>query len=271
MVGRRIRRLRQTKGFSRNDLARRLKVDVSSLAGWEAGKRLPRDTHRARLARALDCDLSLMLSPDEEMVRPLKASLLNSHDELPDALAECARNAKRMLKGARLASAYSTAAYIQTEWRAVIAERLLKGTIEVQRIEIFYTLDRLQEALSNILRYEGKAYHVKAYCVGLKDVMPVMNGYCFDDLDFFFGGYWGGIPPGNQPSLRISGPVIREFYLGYWDEVWPRGALLNIRGARDLSTVQAAAVKLGLQPRHWKRFLEEARELEIGDGAPPLV
>jgi len=270
-VGRRIRRLREVKGYSRNELARKLRVDVSSLAGWEAGKRLPRDSHRARLARALDCDLSLLLSPVEDAAGPLKALLLETLTELPAALAECARNAKRSLHAVRLASPYPTAAYVQTEWRAIVAERILARSIEVQRVEIFYSLKRLQETLSNILRYDGCAYYVKAHCMGIQEVVPSMGGYCFDDCDIFLGGYWTSVPPRNFPGLRLSGPMIGEFFVQFWNEVWPRGTLLNIRGAHDLSAVKDLAVRLGLSPRNWKHFVEEARALEIGDGAPPLV
>jgi hypothetical protein len=172
----------------------------------------------------------------------------------------------------RLSSPYPTAAYVQTEWRTIIAERLLAGTIEVRRVEIFYSLQRLQETLSNILRYDGRSYFVQAHCVGLNDVAPLMTAYSFDRKEFFFGGYWTGLPPQRQnPGLRLSGPVISEFLTHYWAEIWSRGALLNLRGAHDLSAVQDVAVGLGLNPRDWKRFVEEARALEIGDGAPPLV
>ena len=270
-VGKRIRRLRETKGYSRHELARKLRVDVSSIAGWEAGKRLPRDIHRARLARALECDLATLLSPVEDSTEPLRSMLIDTVNDLPHLMAECARNAKRSLRAIRLASPYSTAAYIQTEWRAIIGERLLAGTIEVQRIEIFYELKRLQETLSNILRYDGRPYYVKALCIGQKQIVPAMGGYAFDDSDFFLGGYWSAIPPRHYPSLRLSGPTFSRFFTSYLEEVWPRGTLLNIRGAHDLSAVQDVAVSLGLNRRHWKRFVEEARALKIGDGAPPLI
>ncbi|HUO98557.1 MAG TPA: helix-turn-helix transcriptional regulator [Rhizomicrobium sp.] len=269
-VGKRIRRLRQRKGYSRSDLARRLKVDVSSIAGWEAGKRLPRDPHRARLARALDCDLSVLLSTAEDTVHPLNATLIETVSDLPAILAEKARSVK-IMRAMRLSSPYSTAAYVQTDWRRIIGERIMAGEAEVQRIEIFYSLRRLKETLSNILRYDGKPYFVKAHCMGLTDVVPAMAGYSFDDADFFLGGYWTGIPPTCRHSLRLSGPVITEFFRQFWEEVWPRGTLLNIRGGHDLSHVQELAEKLGLKRRQWKRFVEEARELDIGDGAPPLI
>jgi transcriptional regulator with XRE-family HTH domain len=271
-AGGRIRRLRQEKGLSRSELARKLRVDVSSIAGWETGKRLPRDTHRSKLARALDCELPVLLSPVDDTPAPLKGSLVDTTDELPAALAECARNAKHWLRALRLAAPYPTPAYVQTEWRSVIGDRLMAGTIEVRRIEIFYDLKRLQETLWNILRYDGKAYHIKAHCVGLKDVAPLMSAYCFDGVDYFFGAYWAGVPPQKQnPGLRLSGPIITEFFSHYWTEIWGRGVLLNLRGGHDLSAVQDVAVKLGLHPRNWKKFVEEARELKIGDGAPPLI
>jgi len=270
-LGSRIRYLREAKGLSRAALARKIGVDVSSIAGWESGKRLPRDTVRTRLARALERDLSELMSPGPEELEPAKISLLDVSEDFPALFAECARKTKRTIRTTRLASPYSTTVNVQTEGRQIIGERLLNGTLTVQRLEIFYTLDRLKEAVSNILRYDGCRYYVKAYCVGLKEVAPFFGAWAFDDSDVFVGGYWVGYPPLAQPIMRISGHPIRTFFLAYWKEVWERGILLNAHGGRDLSAVREVALKMGLPARQWKRFVEEARSLDIGDGAPPFV
>jgi hypothetical protein len=47
--------------------------------------------------------------------------------------------------------------------------------------------------------------------------------------------------------------------------------LLNIRGGHDLSAVRDLALCLGLKKSLWNNFCEEARALEVGDGAPPLI
>ncbi len=271
-VGLRIRHLREAKGISRQDLAATIKVDVSSLVGWEAGKRLPRDKQRAPLARALGCDLdALFPSTINGASVPAAVSLVDTLEHLPNLLMDCTRNTRRTLRALRLSAPYTTPAYIQTEWRMLVDERLLGGTLEVQRIEIFYNLKRLQETLSNIFRYDGRAYYVKSYCAGLTEVAPFMGGYFFDDDEFVLGAYWTGIPPHHRPGLRMSGQPFRTFFSNYWDEIWRRGTLLNIRGAHDLSAVQAVAKKLGLPLKQWKRFVEEAREFKMGDGAPPLI
>lgn len=270
-VGHRIRRLRQAKGLSRVDLAHKIGVDVSSIAGWESGKRLPRETIRLSLARTLECDLPTLLSPEEEPSLTASVSLLNVATEFPHAFAECARNARHIMRAVRFSSPYCTTVHVQTEARRIITERLLAGTLEVQRVEIFYSLDRLKEMLSNILRYDAKPYYAKAYCVGLTDVAPFLGGYSFDDNEIFLGGYWTGIPPQGHPIVRISGSAIRIFFRAYWSEIWGRGTLLNAHGAHDLSVVKDVAVKMGLPPRRWKNFVEEATTLEIGDLAPPLV
>ena len=270
-IGRRIRHLRETKGLSRAALARKIDVDVSSIAGWESGKRLPRVAIRGRLAKTLDCELAELLSPLEEREDPTTVRIVDVTADFPALFAERARSVRRTIRALRLASPYSTAANVQTEARRIIGERLLDASLEVQRVEIFYTLDRLKETLCNILRYDGKRYYVKASCIGLKEVAPFLGCYGFDDEDCFVGGYWSASPPQGQPVMHIHGPALQTFFLSFWKEVWQRGTLLNGHGSHDLSAVRAVALTMGLPKRQWPRFLEEARHLTIGDGAPPFV
>ena len=270
-LGARIRRLREVRGLSRAALARKIGVDVSSVAGWESGKRLPRDTVRTRLARALDRDLEELMSPVADGQALSRMGLLDVCEEFPAALAACARKARRTIRMSRLASPYPTTAHIQSEARQIMADRLGSGSLTVQRVEIFYSLERLKEIVSNMLRYDGRPYYVKAYCPGLTEVAPFVGIWAFDDSDIFVGGYWNGYPPLSHPVLRLSGQPVKTFFLSYWKEIWDRGLLLNAHGGRDLAAARQLALKMGLPARHWKRFVEEARTLEIGDGAPPLV
>lgn len=270
-VGSRIRRLREAKGLSRNELAHKIAVDVSSIAGWENGKRLPRENIRTRLAHVLGCELPVLMSPGSEPAEPTAISVIDVTSEFPRIFAERAREVRHTLRALRLSSPYSTAVHVQAEARQIISERILAGTLEVQRAEIFYTLDRLKETLSNILRYDGRAYYVKAYCVGLTEVAPFVGAYTFDDSDLIIGGYWTGYPPQGQPVMRITGPAVKIFFQSYWKEIWGRGTLINTHGGRDLATVKEVALKMGLPARQWRRFVEEAMSLQIGDGAPPFI
>ena len=127
------------------------------------------------------------------------------------------------------------------------------------------------EIVSNVLRYDGCDYHVKCFCAGLQEVVPAMGGYFFDDDHFVLGAYWTGVPPGSQPGICLTGEPFRTFYNGYRDEIWRRGTWLNMRGAHDLSELEAVARRLGVPARQWPRFVEQARAYEVGDGAPPFI
>ncbi len=271
-TGRRVKRLRETKGVSRRDLAKELGVDVSSLVNWESGKHLPRDKVRVRMARVLGCDVDALFAaePGTDAV-PVAVTLVDTDKELPGVLMELTRRTRRTLRALRFAAPYGTTPYVQTEWRQFVSQRLLDGTLEVQRVEIFYNLKRLQETLSNILRYNSRSYFVKSYCPGLAEVAPFMGGYFFDDDEFLLGAYSTGMPPTRRPGIRLSGPPFRTFYNEYWDEIWQRGVWLNNCAGHDLSAVQSVAEKLGLPPEDWDNFVDEAKRLAIGDGAPPLV
>lgn len=270
-AGDRVKRLREAKGISRRELAVTLKVDLSSIAGWEAGKRLPREAQRRAIARALGVDLHTLFADRVDEAAPITAALIDTVDRLPELLVELTKRTRARLRAFRLAAPYVTPAHVQVDWRKLVDERIRSGTLEVERIEIFYDLRRLQETLSNIFRYDGRAYHVKSYCAGLQEIAPAFGGYCFDDDEFLLGAYWTGIPPHRRPGIRISGAPFRRFFQEYWDEVWRRGTLLNTQGAHNLSAVRDVAVALGLAEAAWPRFVKDARHLSIGDGAPPLI
>jgi transcriptional regulator with XRE-family HTH domain len=271
-IGARIKRLRQLQGLSRQDIAVKVRVDVTAVSGWEAGKYAPRPSHRLALARALETDIDALFStaPDAE-TQPVRAAVVDTLGELPSLLVQLLGRTQNRLQALRLAAPYPTPAYIQMEFRAMIGERLHARSIEVQRIEIFYSLDRLMEVLANIIRYDGCAYHVKAYCVGTSEVAPAIGGYFFDESDFLLGAYWTGIPPLDRPGLHLQGEPVRTFFRAYWNEIWNRGRLLNIRGVHDLSAIHDIALRLGLKKSLWNNFCEQARALEVGDGAPPLI
>lgn len=59
--GRKLRILREMRGVSQTDLARRLEIGPSTLAGWEAGSRDVRINDVPRIADALTVDAQLFL------------------------------------------------------------------------------------------------------------------------------------------------------------------------------------------------------------------
>jgi transcriptional regulator with XRE-family HTH domain len=257
---------------SRRELATALKVDVTAIAGWESGKYLPRVGHRGRLASLLGTDSQRLFEDAGEQSSDFSgASLFATMTELEPLLVKLLGDAKRCVRALRLAAPYPTPAHVQKTFRKTLSDRLLAGDIEVRRVEIFYDLSRLKEVLANIIRYDGHGYYVKAYCSGLTDVVPGMGGYFFDDVEFLIGAYWTGVPPHDRPGLRLSGEPFRTYFNDYWSEIWRRGTFLNIRGSHDLALVKDLALQMGLAAKDWPRFLKEARALEIGDGAPPLV
>jgi hypothetical protein len=151
-------------------------------------------TAATQARQILGRDLDTLYTIDN-LSLPVATKIVDTIDELPQLLNELVAQTRKSIRALRVAAPYPTAAYVQQEFRAMISERILADTLEVQRIEIFYELRRLQETLSNIFRYEGHAYYVKSYCAGVPDVVPAMGGYFFDDSEFLLGAYWTGMPP----------------------------------------------------------------------------
>lgn len=270
-IGRRIKRLREHKGLSRQQIATHLAVDLTAVAAWEAGKYLPREGRRVRLAGLLGTDLGTLFAEEQQPSPGSGAVLVDTLSELPGLLRELLEHTERRLGAFRIAAPYGTPAHVQEEFRRRLDGRLLDGTIEVERIEIFYDLGRLKEIASNILRYEGRPYRVRACCLGVTDVVPGMGGYMFDDDEFLIGGYWAKVPPHARLGLRLSGEPFRTYFADYWSEIWDRGTELNPGGKADLSALRDAAQQLGLDPAAWPQFLEEVRAFDVGDGLPPLI
>jgi transcriptional regulator with XRE-family HTH domain len=272
-IGRRIKVRREGKGLSRPQLARELAIDKTSISGWEQGLRLPRPPLRVKLAQILGIDVDELFSASVgiEEAHPLCAALVDTLEELPGLLMKLLNSTQHLVRAARLAAPYTTPAFVQQEFRTALSKRILNDSLEVQRIEIFYDLRRVQEVLSNILRYDGHAYYVKSYCAGITEVVPAIGGYFFDRNEFILGAYWASIPPHHRIGLRVSGKPFQLFFEDYWDEIWRRGTYINARGSHDLSVIQSIAVKLGLKSEGWADFVATAKVLDVGDGAPLLV
>ncbi len=246
-------------------------MDITSVAAWEAGRYLPRNVRRRILAEILGCTVESLFSGESvESHHAAVAELTDTFAGLPPLLMKLAGQAER-IRALRLAAPYATPAFVQKEFRDLVSRRILDGSLEVQRVEIVYALERLKEILSNVIRYSGKKYAVKVHCIGLTEVAPAMGGYFFDDSDFILGAYWANVPPLDWPGLHMKGEPFRTYYSSYWDEIWRRGVALNNRGEHDLSVVRDIAMRMGLPREDWTSFVDEARDFQVGDGAPPLI
>jgi hypothetical protein len=202
-------------------------------------------------------------------------SLVDTMDELEDLLVTALQSARRSLKAFRIASPYATMRPAQRKFRAQVAQRILAGTIEVQRAEILYTRERLTEVLSNAIRYQGKSYWIKSYCGGRlspEDAVPGMGGYMFDDSEIFLGAYWQTLPPHDKHGLRLTGSAARRYFNEYWNYIWDRGTLLHPAARPDqYSRFKEAATQLGVAEKDWPQVLEQAKFLASDSEDPPLI
>lgn len=272
LVGERIRAARQARGLSRAELARKLDVDSSAIAAWETGRNLPRATRRVSLARILSVDVQQLFSEiADKQQEILEAKIVSALPDMPSSLLTLLSRTQRRLRIVHPAVPNQLFWAHATEYRKRLRERLTNGTLEVQRLEYFYGLDRLKEVIFNIFEYEGLPYQVRGTLVGDSDEVPSLAVQIFDDDEFMFGSYWATIPANEQYSLQCRGEAFRSFFLSFWNEAWRRGAPLNDGGPKDLRAIQNYAFRLGLKPEKWTQFVKEARELDLGDGAAPAI
>lgn len=63
--GANIREAREAQSLKLSDLAAAVGVSVPTASRWEAGLRAPRDTHKLRIARALNADVAVLFPLDD--------------------------------------------------------------------------------------------------------------------------------------------------------------------------------------------------------------
>lgn len=71
-IGERLRHARQCAGLGQVETARRLKVDQTTVSGWERGRSVPRADVLRKLARILDADLLWLLTGEGQ--RPVRSA-----------------------------------------------------------------------------------------------------------------------------------------------------------------------------------------------------
>jgi transcriptional regulator with XRE-family HTH domain len=253
------------------ELASLMRVDKSAVNKWEADVNQPKDGRLKGLADALGTEIDDLLAIVEpRTAEQADARLIHTYTELPILLTRLAASCNRV-KALRLSAPYATGKNVQTAFRKTIGARIRDGSVEFQRLEIFYGLDRVKEVISNVFLYDGCSYIIKGCAVNVSETLPGIGAYIFDDYKILLGGYWSSIPPDEDtPNLFLEGELFSKFYSKYWAEIWRRYRFLNIKGADDLLGLRAIAIELGLDAAAWQDFVEEARNFSMGDGAPPL-
>lgn len=265
----RIKLARQQRGLSRRDVASRLNVDVTAVAAWETGRYLPRDAHRAALARLLEVDLSALLSQDPaNAALGVSASIVHGTRQ-GRVLAELTESCRGQLTIIRVASPFATIRHQMRDFREIAARRILNGSLEVLVIEVFYSLQRLQEVLSNVFRYDGCRYLVKTFPVPRGNVFPGVDTYVFDNAVSILSSYWTTSVIDERPVIQVAGEPFTTFVREHWNEIWRRAVSLNPAGAQDLSALREIAVELGVPNGEWDRFVEQSKAFSVGDDVLP--
>lgn len=242
-------------------------MDVSAVASWEAGRYLPRDVHRAALAKLLDVDLTAFLS-DDKHARGISAASVHG-TEIGRLLAELIEGCQKQLTILRVSSPFVTRRHQMVEFRQIADRRLLDHSLDVKIIEVFYGVQRLQEVFSNIFRYDGCSYSVKTFIPPTDGVVPGIDTYIFDRSVAVLGSYWPTPITDERPVLQIAGEPLVAFLREHWNGLWRCAISLNPSGARDLSAIQELSPQLGIPESGWREFVEQSKRFSLGDNVPP--
>lgn len=271
-AGKRIRHLRERKGISRSHLARLVGVDVTAVSAWETDKYRPRVDKRLRLANTFGVELDALF-PHEELVAADVPSIrpIEDFESFASLLLERSSQTERLIRAIHCSRCDPRHSATMPEFRTLVSERLLAGSLAFEHVEAIYDLSRLKEVIWNIFRYEGCAYRMSAYCVEPGQPTPGPNAFLFDDRELLLGSDWEDESIKPKLRLALSTGTLVSYFQQYWLGMWRKGVVLNAEGPRDLSSVRAFAVRLGLPISDWPSFLEEARALAMEDGIAPFV
>ena len=80
-VGKKIRRAREGKGWSRATLARTIGIHPKTIENWERGDFNPNPIYRRLIAKVLDLDLSQDTDPPEAVTFDITIGIKREKDE----------------------------------------------------------------------------------------------------------------------------------------------------------------------------------------------
>lgn len=94
----RIRERRKFLGMTQEELADKVDISTMSIRRYESGERLPKHETVEKIAKALQCDISELISPKEEGQLIIQ-NLIDSLEELSDENEKAQQAAEEAVKG----------------------------------------------------------------------------------------------------------------------------------------------------------------------------
>lgn len=272
-ISQQIRQARLIKGISRRELAGLIKVDVTAIIAWESGKYLPRDTHRIALARHLDLNLLNLYSapPHNQHLDQLWAKSTSFTQLCRQSFGEMVRNCKKQIKVLKLSYPYASNNASECDYCESLSRRILADDLEVRCVEIFYSPQRLQQAMANTLRYEGHSYTAKTFAACSKGVFPGIDFFIFDDVEIVMASFWAIEALDERPILHMRGEPFQVFIQEYWNEVWRHAIPLNPNFSTNIGAFRDIARALGQTKSQWERMQKDAYNTQQNSGGHILL
>lgn len=277
--GRILRTLRKRAGLTQNDVARELGVHPSAVGKWEKGETTPRPKHHNALAELFGITReALFLSSDIDQPPPLVESL-DVIDELGDRALQCLDETRGIVYDARLSQPHAMpvrmrGGYVHSGFWKAVSERLLEGSIEVRRVEVIYSKDRLKDIMWNIKKYEHVKYSIKYYLKtpGPPGIMPAISLMSFDYVHFFVGAYFVDFPPPekHRQMLWLRGEPFASFFREYFELLYDRAPPLSPSGSDGWQEVRKVAESIGISDEDFERLLEEVTAAKEPDYPPRI-
>lgn len=278
-IGKRIKARRIALGLYQRDLKIRTGMkDERSVRDWEKGHLPKSHERRLRIAKALDIPAGVLFSRDLDL-QPKTLRFVGGDIAIGDTLARLGSQATmlRIFRGA-----HGEEMNIYADYREIVARRIHNNELNARCVELIWRADRLEEILSNIIRFNGHQYEARAYVPDESEsIGPGFSCYIFDETDVVFSGLWDTSMPGFlRDGLWLTGPAAKDAISEYWIHKWERATPITLRSAKSIAhTYRIRYLGKWTIPRRrnesiqaaWRRLEKRVHERERGAGLPSLI
>lgn len=133
-------------------------------------------------------------------------------------------------------------------------KKMFDRRLRWERVEVFFSVDRLVAALRSLRQLQGTQYDIRFYRKPPKSV-PTINLRSFDHEKFILGGYDPKIVYRSNCLIIPARDPLADFLRNYWTAVWEIGTPERL----TFTTSDVIAGDLGVSKGEWRDMKEAIR------------
>jgi len=133
----------------------------------------------------------------------------------------------------------------------LLYERLKKGEIAYNRVEIIYNKKRLESVIARLITHRGMEYLIR-YIESPPSLIPMINVMSVDGDNYYLAGIKTSI--NTSDVLFVKSSEFSMFFDNYWNELWYSAKPLNSRDEIDWEEINKIATRINVKPDEVKEM-----------------